>query len=148
MEQQLLLETRDCAARNQRDAMYRGTGRINVRYLRADDPSDVQQSQFLRAKNVERLKDIFTTEGCHRLDPRNYIAARVSQRETDSLIIASNIAPSDLLNGSLPEINLVEQMKLRVVHGKHRVEAAREHFAPLDAWWPVDLYSDGMLVVL
>lgn len=32
---------------------------------------------------------------------------------------------------------------LRVLYGQHRLEAARRHLALSDAWWTVDLYSDG-----
>ncbi len=129
--------------REERHARYRGTARVDVSHLKLDGGS-----QRLSSNKVERLVGNFANEGCQRLEPANRIAALVSQQELAMLARCSNLTPWTLLHAAKaeeqpPKITLPVNTTLRVLHGQHRLEAAKSHFPSDDAWWTVDLFQDG-----
>jgi len=127
-----------------RQAQFRGTARIRLSSLRADQARTTQE-QFLRPKNVRRLHRIFDTEGCRRLAAENHIPALISREDLEAAIYRSSTTQSALLHSTdeePPELQLPFE-PLVYLHGRHRIQAAREFFAGGDAWWTVDLYLDS-----
>lgn len=135
----------ECADRQGRLASYRGTGRISIFSLESIDGLSDQRAQFLRPKNVQRLKPIFATEGCDRLEPANSVPVLLSQTELDDLTWYSQISPSKLYQTASepPLLQVAGDAMLKVLHGSHRLEAARQILPREDAWWTVDLNLDG-----
>lgn len=101
----------------------------------------------LSRKNVERLKEVFRTDNIRRLEPRNHIPAVVDQVDLDDAIQASEISAESLLSNpdnDPPVLTFPARHRLTCLHGRHRIQAAREILPPTDAWWTVDLYLAGM----
>ena len=141
------VDTRDAGVRREQNTSYQGTVRVSLQHLVFDpDLLGRPKQQFLHIKNVERLRHIFATEGCHRLEPAHRIAALISRQELQILERVSNLSQSALRSNAetdLPMLTMPAGMRLRVLHGQHRLEAARRFLSSKDAWWAVDLYLDG-----
>jgi len=146
MQRSLLSQVEtDCRrVSHERQAQFRGTARVKLSSLQADR-SSASREQFLRPKNVKRLRDIFITEGCRRLAPENHIPALISREELEASIRRSGTSQSALFcstDEAPPELRL-PFAPLTILHGRHRLQAAREFFGHEDDWWTVDLYLDG-----
>ncbi|KAF1948546.1 hypothetical protein CC80DRAFT_556252 [Byssothecium circinans] len=131
-ERELRLEAERCIK-------YRGTARISLEVLHFQS----NQPRELSQKNVERLKEIFRIEKIHRLNPRNHIPAVIHQSDLEDAIQASDTTAERLLSNPANEPPLLAfpaGHRLTCLHGRHRVQAARETLPPTDAWWTVDLY--------
>ena len=142
------VDVRDAGVRQEQNTRYQGTVRVSLKHLVFDpDLLGRPKQQFLQSKNVERLRHIFATEGCHRLEPAHRMAALISRQELQILERDSNLSQSALLHSNaesdLPMLTMPAGMRLRVLHGQHRLEAARRFLPSKDAWWAVDLYLDG-----
>ena len=127
----------------ERHVKYRGTARVSLRVL----PFQWDQSRELSRKNVERLKEVFRIDSVRRLDARNHIPAVIDSLDLDGAILASKISAERLLSNpdsDPPTLKFPAPHQLTCLHGRHRVQAARETLPPSDAWWTVDLYLAGM----
>jgi hypothetical protein len=125
-----------------RGTYFRGTARVRLQRLHFGD----QCSRELDRKIVESLKDTFEIEGCLRLEPSHHIPALID-RQTLELAIKSSpgVSAAALLDNPKklpPELKL--NCSLECLHGRHRLQAAREILLPKDKWWTVDLYLTGM----
>ena len=137
-EQELRLEA-------ERSVKYRGTARVRfeVLHFQWNEPRELSR------KNVERLKEVFRTDKIRRLEPRNHIPAVVDQSDLDDAIQASEISAESLLSNpdnDPPVLRFPTRHHLTCLHGRHRIQAARETLPPTDAWWTVDLYLAGMSI--
>lgn len=129
----------------ERYVKYKGTARIRLEVLHFQwgEPRELSQ------KNVERLKEAFRTDNIRRLEPGNHIPAVVTQSDLDDAIQASGTSAGELLShpdNDPPVLRFPAGYLLTCLHGRHRVQAARETLPPIDAWWTVDLYLAGMRI--
>lgn len=136
----------DLVGRQERHARYRGTARVDISRLKLEG-----DQQILSFEQVDRLQSIFANEGYNRLEPANRIAALVSQQELATLLSRSKFSYMTLLRGAEiedepPKLVIPVYENLRVLHGQHRLEAAKSHFPSNDAWWTVDLFLDGKIL--
>jgi hypothetical protein len=134
-EQELRLEAERCVK-------YRGTACVRLEVLHFEP-------RELSRKNVKRLKEVFQRDKIRRLEPRNHIPAVVDQSDLDNAIQASEISAESLLtnpDNDPPMLRFPEHYRLTCLHGRHRIQAARETLPPTDAWWTVDLYLAGMSI--
>ncbi|KAL6242584.1 hypothetical protein RBB50_010230 [Rhinocladiella similis] len=123
----------------ERVIQYRGTARVRLENLHFE----WNEPRELNRKNVERLKEIFRTENVHRLEPRNHIPAVVEEAELDAATRASEVLAENLLSNpddGPPWLKFPPSHRVSCLHGRHRIQAARETLPPTDAWWTVDLY--------
>jgi hypothetical protein len=137
LEQELRLEA-------ERFIKYRGIARVWLEVLdfKWNEPRELSR------KNVERMKVIFGDDkrrygNIRRLDPRNHIPAVVEQSDLDDAILASKVSAERLLSNpdnNPPFLKFAAGYRLTCLHGRHRIQAARETLPPTDAWWTVDLY--------
>lgn len=137
------IETEDRLAQKEKCSKYQGTAKIKISCLRFEAQSE---EQFLRPKNIKRLKRIFATEGCHRFVPEHYVAALISQSDLDAAIERSGVSQAALFQAAgeePPKLEILEIKPLRFLHGRHRLQAASEYLSPDDDWWIADLYLDG-----
>jgi hypothetical protein len=124
---------------------YKGTARVRLEYLHFE----WNEPRELNRKNVERLKKIFRTENIRRLEPGNHIPAVVDQTDLDAAIQASELSAENLLgnpDNDPPVLRFPPRYRLTCLHGRHRIQAARETLPPIDAWWTVDLYLTGISI--
>ncbi|KAH7330033.1 hypothetical protein BKA65DRAFT_404486, partial [Rhexocercosporidium sp. MPI-PUGE-AT-0058] len=116
---------------------YQGTARIRLEVLHfpQNEPRELDQ------KNVERLKGYFEKGQCHRVG-RNHIPAVIDQAQLSEALRDSKVSAKTLLNNTdpHPELKFPVGSQLHCLHGRHRIQAARESLKPRDSWWTVDLY--------
>ena len=127
----------------ERCVQYRGTARVRLETLHFEWNEPREQSR----KNVERLKRIFQTESVRRLEPRNYIPAVVDETDLDDALKASKVSADNLLSNpddGPPTLKFPPRHRLTCLHGRHRIQAARETLPATDAWWTVNLYLTGI----
>jgi len=122
---------------------YKGTARIKLEWLhfRWNEPRE------LDSKNVERLKSNFRRD-CRRLDIHNHIPALINQQDLNAATQASEVSAQSLLSnpqGGYPELNFPTGYQLECLHGRHRIQAAKEVLPCGDKWWTVDLYLAGIM---
>ena len=130
IEKQYLLE---------KNKAFCGAFRIPLCKLRHEEP-DINPRQ-LDVKNVKRLQKIFELEGCLRLEPDNYIPALISRSILPDLPKLVG-GPADL---AVEPPMFDPSVSLRCLHGRHRIEAARQHLALTGKWWVVNLYVEDHL---
>lgn len=122
-----------------------GTAKVTISCLQFE--AERTKEQFLRPQNIKRLKHIFATEGCHRLDRKNYIAALISASEFEVAVQKSGISQAALLRNTgeePPKLEISKLRPLKFLHGCHRLQAASEFLSSDDDWWIVDLYLNGL----
>ncbi len=87
-------------------------------------------------KNVTRLLGIFQSPevGCQRRDSDNHVP----------VLIPRSALPSRPLGVDNDFQLFNPDHSLTLLHGRHRIEAARKFFTGNDRWWIADLYSDGL----
>ena len=64
---------------------------------------------------------------------------------------ASEVSAEHLLSNpdnDPPALRLPARHQLTCLHGRHRIQAARETLPPTEAWWTVDLYLAGISISL
>jgi len=124
----------------ERRLQYKGTACIGLEFL------NFQQCEPDR-ENVEYLKGCFRKEGCHQVEARNHIPALIDQQSLDDALQAAEISASQLRYPSdgYPELGFPDGYQLECLHGKDRIQAAREFLSPRNKWWAVDLYLKGMI---
>lgn len=125
-----------------KQSCFRGSAKIHLKHINfeCDD-------LYLDPKNVARLLQVFQLEGCFRLDLEHHIPAIIDEDELRRSLQKSGIASGDLFRRQAPPtLDLdTSTTTLKCLHGRHRIEAAKEHLLPGDKWWTVDLYSNGTL---
>lgn len=134
------LSTKDLELFREKSRTFCGSFRIPLDKLEYEKlPNNPRQRD---GKNVTRLLDVFCVEGCQPREPENHVPALIS---CSALPQASR--PGGV-NGSVfkePQW-FIPESPLRVLHGRHRLEAARKFLERADRWWVVD--SDGAKVSL
>lgn len=127
---------------NERRLKYQGTARVKISEIEFASPT----SQCLDDKNVERLCEIFRKNRCRRLDIDNFVPVAVSRIALADALQRSEVSARTLLLSSGRDIPFLtfSRGQLLGLHGRHRLCAASKILAPLERWWTVDLYLDGM----
>ena len=121
-------------------SFYRGCAKIDLKHL-TPDPNDTFN---LDNKNIVRLEKILEEEGCLRVEAEHHVQAIISNSILESSLRESHLRRQDLhLPGHAPKLLFGTDVRLIVLHGKHRLGAASEFFSlPGERWWIVDLYDD------
>ena len=132
----------DSNLEKERRLKFRGTVRVRLEAL----TFQWNEPRELDAKNVDHLKSCFQKDGCYRLVPQNRVPAIIDEGGFTTAILTSGLSERDLLSqqaAGIPELVLPDGFQLRCLHGKHRIQAARETLLPGDRWWTIDLYIAG-----
>ncbi|KAH8792221.1 hypothetical protein F5882DRAFT_290887, partial [Hyaloscypha sp. PMI_1271] len=111
-----------------------GSVKMPLDELRHEElPENLRQ---LDEKNVARLLGIFENPkvGCKRRDSDNHVP----------VLIPRSALPSRPLRVDNDFQLLNPDHSLPLLHGRHRIEAARKFFKGNDRWWIADLYSDDL----
>ncbi|KAF1349754.1 hypothetical protein BDV97DRAFT_376998 [Delphinella strobiligena] len=129
-----------------RHSHHRGRAKIAIRHYTFESSTEVLGARTLDEKNVIRLSDIYQLEGCHRLEPEHSVPAIISEATLMEALNRSGVNQSELLAPGVlpPTLQLPSSYSLHVLHGQHRIEAAKRFLDPLDHWWVVDLYADSL----
>ncbi|KAJ5109964.1 hypothetical protein N7532_002609 [Penicillium argentinense] len=106
---------------------YRGRAKVRLNNL---DVTGVS-ARTTREEHIQVLVEKFQSEGCIRLNPDNFIKA----------LVCDNILPNRD-DSEIQTLDLPDDIKLTVFHGKHRVLAADRFL--WDKLWIADLYSESL----
>ena len=112
-----------------------GSFKVPLSKLKLEDIPD--NPRQLDPKNVANLLQKFSLEDCNRLDPEHYVSALVSRADLPQGLQSDN-------NSFKEPQHFDPQHSLVCIHGKHRLEAARQFLAGDERWWVTDLYSEGV----
>ena len=122
--------------------LFRGTARVRLKTLHF--PGDALS--VINRKNVKRLKKIFAIEGCLRWKTENHVPAIIGADDLEKAIQQSMTTSEQLLNpprGEYVELVFPADYRLECLHGRHRIQAAKESLWSENRWWTVDLYHQG-----
>ncbi len=124
---------------------FQGKAKVRLEFLHF--PLD--NGKRIDGKNKERLKGVFRTQGCLRLEPGNQVPAVITRNDLEQAIYKSRTSHSDLLDNlgkEPPELEFPPDFRLDCLHGRHRIEAAKElrSLKAKDKWWIVDLYDASL----
>ncbi|KAJ4329997.1 hypothetical protein N0V95_010119 [Ascochyta clinopodiicola] len=129
----------------QKSSHFRGRAKVPLDFLHFSEhsPRDIDRG------NVQRLMGVFREEGVKRLQNEHHIPAIVGKDDLLSAVQLSGVSLVDLLNSSQespPRLTFPDGYRLRCLHGKHRIEAAKKSacLQGQDRWWTVTLYSEGL----
>jgi hypothetical protein len=144
---QALAQAEDLRLEKERRLKYQGTAQVRLEVLsfRWDQPRE------LDLKHVGHLVECFRKDTCRRLPARNHISAVIERAHLDAAVQASRISYADLLSkqpDGYAELVFPDGYQLHCLHGRHRIQAAREFLLPKDHWWTVDLYLAGRSKIL
>lgn len=133
----------------EKSSKFRGRAQVPLEFLyfSVRCPRDLDRS------NVERLKAVYLREGVNRLKPENHVPAIISKADLKSAIKHSGTSLSDLLNRlqeNLPRLKFPPNFRLQCLHGKHRIQAAKEsaRLKGEEKWWTVTFYLEGMIYLI
>ena len=120
-------------------ACYKGCARIALSSLEYGSARDED------AANVERLLNIFG-RGCHRYDPDHFVPVLIESQTLQQALTRLSLDASDLKYQAPPLLCLPDGVRLRCLHGRHRLLAAEEYFEVMtkeEQWWAVKLFDSG-----
>ncbi|QSS66486.1 hypothetical protein I7I51_07343 [Histoplasma capsulatum] len=121
---------------------FRGCVRIDLSHLACED-DDVVGSRPL-GENAARLIKLFKSVGCDRDDPEHHVPALISNDTLEEALSSSQTTVEALLSGmDPPHLTLGDNVRLRCLQGKSRLQAASHFLDPGDKWWGVKLYLDS-----
>ncbi|MCJ1473162.1 hypothetical protein MMC13_001813 [Lambiella insularis] len=135
-----VLESRVFAETN---SAYYGKVKLPLLHLQYENDS-ITGTRPLDPQNVKRLRKIYELEGCHRLEPEHHVPVLIERSVLEGALSATNLQIPQLRESQEPRpLHLGSDVRLTCLYGKHRLEAAKQHFEPCEKWWIVDLYSHG-----
>lgn len=133
----------DLSLSTERNRAYQGRAKVQIRWLSFEDDWDLGV-RALDSRNVARLVQIFELEGCFRREPDHYVPALISSEVLSAALSQGNRNAGDLLAVADEPLELNVSSSLICLHGRHRLEAAKQHLNLDDKWWVVDLYLSGL----
>lgn len=139
--QQFLFTDEESRLAKERHLKYKGTAKVDIN----DISFHPTVSRQIDNGKLERLRRIFRTEGCRRLDINNQVTAVVSGEHLQSALERAGIAAEALMTNSpdqLPQLHFPVG-QLECLHGLHRITAGKDFLPPADRWWPIDIYLEG-----
>ncbi|KIV81283.1 hypothetical protein PV11_03480 [Exophiala sideris] len=129
----------DAKFETERRRQHRGTARISLDILKFQ----LEAHEQLNRENVERLKGIYRREGYRPQFINNRILVEIDETCFEAALTLSGVAATELLTSqreAYPELRLPAGTEITCLHGKHRIQAAREFLSPRDKWWIADVY--------
>ncbi|RMJ21833.1 hypothetical protein PHISP_07299 [Aspergillus sp. HF37] len=144
--QRALFTEEEVRLASERRLKYHGTAKVSLDQIAFDPPLP----RDLDPKNLKRIKEIFRKNRCRRFDIDNHVPAIISRRDLAAALQQAQVPARALMTNiaeRLPTLRF-SAGQLWGLHGRHRAQVASEVLPPLDRWWTVDLYLDGMIFML
>lgn len=141
--QQIQALDKELTLEKEKSIKYKGTARIKLEWLHFEE-------KLLDIKHVQDLQSRFQKD-CRRLDTRNHVPAIIDEQDLACALRVSGILSEMLpINAQheFPELSFWPGYQLECLHGRHRIQAAKQALLPSDKWWTVDIYLAGMIIIL
>ena len=126
----------------EKERVFCGSVKVPISKLTAENM--MTNPRQLDPKNVARLRNIFLLEGCHRLDPQNHVPVLIDQATLDQALRKSDVTRISLKSFDEPKLLSLDR-EIVYLHGRHRLEAAKDVLKTDDKWWVVDVYLKGII---
>lgn len=133
----------DCATNVLIESRFIGTARAKISSLR------FVQGRQINKRIVDRLTSVFQQERCRRYESENYIPVLLTKDNLKQVLKSSKLKKDALKrpseDGTLHLLR-AKKAQLLCLHGRHRIEAAKNFLPREDQWWTVRVYvgkSDG-----
>ena len=133
----------DSKIEGERRARYQRTARVSLEVL-------PDQSTELDKAHVEYLLEIFRREGCRPQPVQNHILVLIHQSCLHTALERPGIDAVAPITPPVEDYRMLQLpvgTKLECLHGKHRIQAARDFLSPREKWWVADLYSSGVYLL-
>lgn len=142
----ILFSEEEVRLATERRVKYIGAAKVSISQIQFEPPLP----RDLDPKNLDRLRNVFRKNSCHRLDVNNHVPAVVSQQDLTSALRKANVTRQSLLTNDAHQLPRLAFLmgQLQGLHGRHRLQVGAEMLPPADRWWTVDLYMDGMSGVM
>ena len=124
------------------DAAFVGRAKVSLQSLHfeASLDTDIAEIRPLDPRNVDRLLDIFHLTKADRLNSCYYVPGGISGDDLQTALSNASLALDDLRGRQISDLRLPNDT-ITLYRGRHRLAAAKQHLAPNDQWWIVDLYQ-------
>jgi len=119
----------------ERNRAYKGRAKVQIRWLSFEDDLVL---------GTRPLMKIFELEGCFRREPEHYVPALIRPEALNAALTQANHDAGKLFAVTEEPVSLELSSPLICLHGRHRLEAAKQQLEAADKWWVVDLYLDGL----
>lgn len=122
---------------------FRGYAKIPLSSLNFDHALSGERHRTLSQRNVNRLRHIFSLEGCHRYDENNFVSGIVDSNELAEALHAIGFSPTATLEAptDAESIPLLKVRNIKCLYGLHRVRAGQQYLDVENQWWIVKLYT-------
>jgi hypothetical protein len=144
--QRALFTEEEVRLASERRLKYQGSAKVGINEIEFDPPLP----RDMDSKNLDRICQIFQKNRCRRLDVENRIPVIVSRNDLATALQQAKVNAGDLVTKTAERIPRLQfpPGQLRGLHGRHRAQAGSLVLAPIDRWWAIDLYFDGLTTVL
>ena len=95
---------------------------------------------------IKALRRDFKAEGCLQHEVDCSIPAIIDDASLKSALAMLNVSAEtfkSISTGHPTKFELPSNLKLKCLHGQHRILAASEYLPAGDRWWLVDIYGEG-----
>lgn len=128
MQQVQALE-KESTLEKEKSIKYKGTARIKLEWLYFEEKQ-------LDIKHVQDLQSRFQKD-CRRLDTRNHVPAIIDEQHLDYALrvfgISTGVLPINAQH-EFPELSFWIGYQLECLHGRHRIQAAKQALLSSDKW--------------
>ncbi|KAK6815540.1 hypothetical protein RU639_008670 [Aspergillus parasiticus] len=121
----------------------RGRAKVFLQHLQYSGTSSRGEIDM---KHLNRLISVFQSEGCIRLHtPEHYVPVIISRQDLTQSLHHSRLRIGHLTQeGEPPFLVVPNGVQIEVLHGEHRLHAAKQFLEPTERWWVVEIYLSDL----
>ncbi|KAF7134092.1 hypothetical protein CNMCM5793_005721 [Aspergillus hiratsukae] len=130
----------DSGLATERHHAFLGSAKVHLRHL------DIGPRGRLDRNKLRKLRRVFRTNGIYPLQRENHVEVIVSRSDLDYALDQNGLTLQEFReNGpdGYPTLDFSGR-PLRCLHGKHRIQAARDILPSFRRWWIADFYLEDV----
>ncbi|KAH2152563.1 hypothetical protein V6Z77_007134 [Aspergillus fumigatus] len=123
----------------ERHHAFLGTAKVQLRHI------DIGPKGRLDRARVRRLRRVFRVNGIYPLQRENHVEVVICQSDLEQTLDQNGLTLQEFRAkdpDSYPTLDFTGR-PLRCLHGKHRIQAARDVLPSFRRWWIADFYTEG-----
>ncbi|KAH2804272.1 hypothetical protein KXW44_000532 [Aspergillus fumigatus] len=124
----------------ERHHAFLGTAKVQLRHI------DIGPKGRLDRARVRRLRRVFRVNGIYPLQRENHVEVVICQSDLEQTLDQNGLTLQEFRAkdpDSYPTLDFTGR-PLRCLHGKHRIQAARDVLPSFRRWWIADFYTEGL----